>query len=240
MRTRQEILDEIKRTTKENGGKPLGISRFEKETGINTYDWGRFWPRFSEAQLEAGFAPNQLTGAFSDEFLVERVIELARKLGKFPTSKEMRVERNNNPAFPDSTVFNRLGSKQELVVKVVAHCENKDGYGDILKFCASILKSPSTVERSEIENDYSIGEVYLFKSGRYYKIGKTNDTVRRGQELSIQLPDPSAMVHLIKTDDPSGVERYWHRRFEAKRKNGEWFDLNSADIRAFKRWRRIY
>ncbi len=32
MTTKEEILNEIKRTAKENEGKPLGLSRFQKET----------------------------------------------------------------------------------------------------------------------------------------------------------------------------------------------------------------
>jgi len=72
------------------------------------------------------------------------------------------------------------------------------------------------------------------KSGRYYKIGKSNGAGRRERELAIQLPEAST-IHVITTDDPAGIEAYWHRRFEARRKNGEWFELNSADLRAFKR-----
>ena len=86
---------------------------------------------------------------------------------------------------------------------------------------------------------YVVGEVYLFKSGRYYKIGRTKDTVRREAEIRIQLPEACDLIHSIKTDDPSGIEVYWHRRFEAKRKQGEWFDLSPADVKAFKRWRRV-
>jgi hypothetical protein len=79
------------------------------------------------------------------------------------------------------------------------------------------------------------GFVYLMKSGRFYKIGKTNHVGRRERELSIQLPEHTKTVHEIKTDDPDGIEAYWHKRFEAKRKNGEWFELSKEDVAAFRR-----
>ena len=73
-----------------------------------------------------------------------------------------------------------------------------------------------------------------------YKNGKSLDTVRRGQELRTQMPQDLELIHEIKTDDPFGIEKYWHKRFEKKRLNREWFNLSSDDIKAFKRWRRIY
>ena len=87
-----------------------------------------------------------------------------------------------------------------------------------------------------------MGYVYLMKHGsrREYKIGRTINPVRREGEMGIQLPEKLQPVHYIKTDDPAGVESYWHSRFAAKRKEGEWFALTAQDVRAFKRWKRIY
>jgi len=91
----------------------------------------------------------------------------------------------------------------------------------------------------EPESPEKIGYVYLIRHGRYYKIGKTNSIGRREYDLAIQMPEKLTTVHVIKTDDPDGIEAYWHRRFAAKRKGGEWFDLNASDIKAFKKWLRI-
>ncbi len=239
MITKQEIIEAIQRTAKENGGNPLGVDRFAKETGIKPYDWGKFWVRFSEAQKEAGFESNQINIAYTDEFLIKKIISIARKLGKFPTYREIDFERGTDPELPDKGAFYRLGSKEQLAIKVKDYCENKKKYEDIVEFCRSIIENAKKSEDFNDKSSQMIGEVYLFKSGRYYKIGKTIDTVRRGSEIRVQLPERTDLVHVIKTDDPSGIEAYWHRRFESKRMNGEWFDLNMSDVKAFKRWRRI-
>jgi Meiotically up-regulated gene 113 len=239
MSTKEEIIKEIKRTAEENGGSPLGAARFQRETGISSYEWGKHWARFGDVLIAAGFRPNQFAKAYPDEFLVEKIIGLARKNGKFPTFRDLLVARQHDRTVPDQSAFQRFGSKHEIAQKVSAYCKAHSGYEDVLALCEPILAAPQPKEIDDNTAD-AMGEVYLIKSGRYYKIGKTIDPVRRGGELRIQLPDKIALIHSIKTDDPYGVEAYWHKRLESKCKNGEWFDLTSRDLKAFKRWKKIF
>jgi hypothetical protein len=86
-----------------------------------------------------------------------------------------------------------------------------------------------------IDTDSRAGFVYLMKSGKHYKIGKTNAVDRRQYEIGLELPEKIKPIHSIRTDDPSGIEAYWHSRFREKRLNGEWFALTDDDVRKFKK-----
>lgn len=236
---KQDILAEIHRTAKENNGVPLGQRRFEKETGIKPYDWGKYWARFSDAQREAGFDPNTFTAAYNIELLLEKYTTLMQELGCFPTSGDLLVKTSSDPNFPSEKTMRRLGNKKEVATKILEFAKRK-GYSDIVELCEKIIAENKVNKKTDnFLAKVNLGEVYLFKSGRYYKIGKTYNTVRRGSEIRIQLPEKLDLIHSIKTDDPSGVEAYWHRRFEVKRMQGEWFNLSADDVKAFKRWRRI-
>ncbi len=238
MTTKEEILEEIKRTAAGNNGIPLGYRRFEKETGIKPYDWGKFWAKFGDAQRAAGFDLNILNAAYDSEFILGKYIDLIKELGRFPTFGDLRVKSHNDLDFPSASTMRRLGNKQEIAQKILNFAQ-QNGLTNIASLCEEVLETATGKEVENSGEKSSVGAVYLFKHGKYYKIGKTYDTVRRGNELKIQLPENLDLIHEIKTDDPSGVEAYWHRRFEAKRMNGEWFDLKAADIKAFKRWRKI-
>jgi hypothetical protein len=232
MRTRESILSEIGRTAKESG--PLGVRRFEAETGINSYEWGRYWARWGDALREAGFEPNEFQAGYTEDVLIGNLIRLIRELGKFPTMRELEVKQHEDTKFPSKKVFQHLGAKGQLATKVLAYCKDRIGYDDVMRLCAPhVIRTQLQLESRKSEPDE--GYVYLIKSGRYYKIGKTNATGRREYELAIQLPQKPKTIHVIKTDDPAGIEAYWHKRFDNKRQGGEWFDLNVDEIRAFKR-----
>ncbi len=241
MISKQDILDIVQKTAKENGGVPLGRERFERETGIKPYDWGKYWAKFTDLQREAGFSPNTLNSAYDEEFILEKFILLMRELGRYPTRGDLLVKSTSDTEFPSPNTFARFGNKKDTAQKLFQYATEKR-YDDILEICKPIIENSrkdESTEGDDSDTNLNVGAVYLFKHGKYYKIGKTNDTVRRGNELKIQLPESLDLIHEIKTDDPSGVEAYWHRRFDTKRMNGEWFDLNSADLKAFRRWKKI-
>jgi hypothetical protein len=235
---KHHIINEIIHTTKENDGIPLGQARFLQETGIKISDWhGKFWARWSDAQQEAGIIPNQMQGAYEDNFLIQKLIEFIRELGYFPVKGELLLKKRNNPEFPNHKTFGRFGTKKQLISRIIEYCREHGNYDDVLELCTELQnneKQPSK-EKGLLQASESYGSVYLLKSGRHYKIGKTNASGRREYELRIQLPDKAETIHVITTDDPTGIEAYWHNRFKAKRKNGEWFELKNEDIQAFKR-----
>jgi hypothetical protein len=238
---RNHIIDEIKRTANENGGKPLGQERFARETGISIGSWrGKYWIKWSEALAEAGFESNKYIEAYSSEFLLEKLALLTRELMHFPVNAELKLKARADKNFPSHSVFDRLGQKNELIHKLSQFCISKNEFEDIIPILDTTNKSLKIcAEQEEIKKS---GYVYLVRHGarNEYKIGRTNNPIRREGELSIELPEKLAPIHWIETDDPSGIERYWHKRFALKRKNGEWFTLSTEDVRAFKRWKRIY
>jgi hypothetical protein len=234
---KRHILDEIRRTAEANGGVPLGRQRFLAETGIRESDWsGRFWTRWSDAVREAGYEPNVKQAAFEKDHLLEKLALFVRELGHYPVVAELRMKARTDPDFPSKNVFSRFGGKAQIASALLGWCARSPGWDDVQAICAPLATPAEAVgEVVDEESSLPIGYVYLLKSGRYYKIGRSNAPGRREYELAIQLPERVVTVHTIKTDDPPGIERYWHERFAERRKNGEWFELRREDVSAFRR-----
>ena len=237
-----DILAEIKRTAQENGGKPLGRERFESETGIKPYNWSKYWARFGDAQREAGFEPNTLQGSYDTNFLLDKLAMLMQELNKFPTHNERRMRTHSDPTFPNPGTFQRLGDKRSVISQMLAYCSDKPQYADVVTLLQHELNGmPEATISVSTGDDNIYGFVYLVKGHPgEYKIGRTNLVDRRLSELGATASVEQSLVHEIKTDDPAGIEAYWHRRFQDKRMRGEWFKLTAADVKTFKRWRHIY
>ena len=236
--TKAFIINEIKRIAAESNGAAPGRLRFTTLTGIKESDWsGRFWVRWNDAISEAGLQTNQMQGAYSSSDLLKHLVTLIRKLQRFPTVAELKFKARTSTGFPDSTTLrNRLGPKGKMAQSVIAYCGDDPELELVVAICRQVTATPTPEESdSEDTEEESFGYVYLIKAGKHYKIGKANSVERRFSQLRIQLPDRAELVHQITTDDPFGIEAYWHGRFRDKRSNGEWFSLTRQDIKAFKR-----
>jgi hypothetical protein len=240
--TKADILSEIRRTAAENGGPPLGMNTFEKQTGIRRSDWsGVYWRSWGDAVREAGLHVNALTARIEDEFYIERYARLTRELGQVPTKTDLQLAKRRDPTFPSDFAFmNRFGSYATLRTRVHGWCAERNHFQDVAALLAKSVGSSRPATKTPAA-DANLGFVYLMKHGSRseYKIGRTQNPIRREGEIRLQLPEKLQPVHYIETDDPSGIEAYWHARFATKRKQGEWFALSADDVRAFKKWKRI-
>lgn len=232
-----DVLSEIRRVAQQMGGKSPGLRTFESESGIKRDQVvGVFWARWSDAIREAGFTPNERQVAYEITYLLGVYADLARELSRLPTKDDVRLKHRRDPEFPSwETYRKRFTGKSGLVEHLAAYCTKRPGYEVVALLCRSRLAGEQAQEVEGSVDGAGDGFVYLAKSGRFYKIGRTQHIGRREYELAVQLPEKVRTVHVIKTDDPPGIESYWHRRFEAKRKNGEWFELTPQDVSAFRR-----
>jgi hypothetical protein len=138
--------------------------------------------------LRPGTLRTRIQTKTSDEVLIEKYIGFARELGRFPLEGEIRRKARSDASFPSHSSFYRFGGKQKLLAALDAYCRKTPGCEDVLALCVdqeSASPRASTERRREAE--VATGFVYLMKSGRHYKIGRTNSIGRRGSELAIKI-----------------------------------------------------
>lgn len=230
---REHILNEIRRLTESNGGKPPGRRSFERETGIPESAWyGVYWPRWGEAVSEAGFVPNMRNEKLNEQFVLTKLATACRHYGRIPTMMELRLYKKLDPDFPNEKTFlTYYGGKKNLIRRLGEWAANNKEFANV----AALTSSHSIASDHVPAARFKEGIVYLMRSGAHYKIGRSDNIERRIKEIRIALPEATKLIHSIRTDDPSGIEAYWHRRFADRRANGEWFKLTHSDLAAFKR-----
>ncbi len=233
---KDEILSEIRRLAEEYGGRPLGRNRFFEAT---------------EYERRTGSDAIGHVGAMRLRRRVSRQMQCRLGLTIRRQSAVSRLRRGDSATFRLSPRYecsgwsiracramgftNGLDRGRLWVARLATFCEEDGDFEDVLGIVSPLLELADSRETHESDKSEERGFVYLLKSGRYYKIGHTNSTGRRAYELALQLPERPTPIHEIATDDPRGIEAYWHRRFADRRRNGEWFELTQADVSAFRR-----
>ena len=229
MPSRDHIIDQIRRVAEKVGRAP-GRRVFERETGIRESEWyGVHFRHWRDALREAGYESNEKQVKFSPEQILRKYAEAVRYFGRIPAQIDLRMYSRDQEDFPSDSTFSRhFGNKTSQIAALAEWVRENDEFSDLIPLFPE-------AEETDIPSLPKEGFVYLLKCGNYYKIGRSDELERRVKEISVSLPETVSLEHAIRTDDPPGIEAYWHRRFSERRARGEWFRLTVADRRAFKR-----
>ncbi len=234
---KNHILSEIKRIASENYGKAPGQRVFEKETGINRGQWrGKLWAAWSDAVAEAGLSPNSVTAKLDKDRVLDCYAEVCRHFQRPPSWAEWQMFARSRPEFVGVGSLHRAFGDTEGAIAALRDYAIQSNDDDLLSILPKYQPN-QVVDDDTASLSYTEGWVYLLKSAGYYKVGRSDELEKRVKQISIALPEKVELVHAIRTDDPPGIEAYWHRRFADQRANGEWFKLSIAAVKAFKRRR---
>jgi hypothetical protein len=113
----------------------------------------------------------------------------------------MRLHEAVDRDFPNHGVFARLGSKQDLIRKVVAYCAANRGNDDVGAICAPLVTEVAREVSVDAGEELGTGYVYLalMRVGREkrYKIGKANLVDQRARQVAVNLPEELELIHSI-------------------------------------------
>ena len=205
MTTRQEILQAIKRTAV--AGRALGQGGFSSATGIKEHQWRKHWTRWNQAVVEAGFLPNTLTPKYADETLGTCLAGLARSLGIMPVKGDIDHKKAADPTCPSYEAFGRWKGSGTLASALHSFRGDRADLSDIAAMCQSkAASSPParTTARDRVVKGYVSLKRYG-RSGRDWKIGKTEDVRRRHAQLERRSMRPRRYrTRFCLTRSPSG------------------------------------
>ncbi len=229
------IVKSYKRMAEINDGKPVGENVFSSKSGIKGRYWrGGYWLSWAEFQMELGFTPTAKTSRYPDEFILRHLAELALEVKRLPTVFDLRVRRKAGGSFPSDNAFQRW-KREERMRRLGVFCEGKPEFAPVLElvkreqFHQSLRrKGPPTTLR---------GVVYLTRRGEGFNIGRIRACKRQLLIDVCRLRQQPDLVHMIKTDDPEGIERYWRGRFRAKLRGRKSYRLSDNNLAVFKRRR---
>lgn len=114
---RDEILTQIRTLAAANGGQPLGVRAFERETGIRESAWrGIYWARWGDALVEAGFSPNEFQEKHDTDYILRKFADACRHFSRIPTADELKMFGRSQQDFPHpKSVYGHFGNKAALI-----------------------------------------------------------------------------------------------------------------------------
>ncbi len=238
---RENVIAMVQHTATGNGGKPLGEKTFYTQTGLTEAALLRAgFPGYGTAVEAAGYQRNTFQQAYSDDQMFEPLAKLTRQLARFPKRRERQVERRQNSFFPGEASCSRRAKQEPLEIALLNWCRSQESFNDVAEILESAISTPANLEGvpkhpRKVVNGY----VYLMRYGAHgkdFKIGFTDNVARREAQIDMMSPSDVRVVWKIETDDPKGIEEYWHKRFKDRRVAAkEIFRLTAEDIAAFKR-----
>jgi hypothetical protein len=175
--------------------------------------------------------PNKRQERLPRETVLQKYAEVCLHYGKVPSSAELRYYARNTTDFLSHNTFTKHFGNKAGLIQALRSWAIEHGDEALLSLMPETPETSSAAPEGKVQE----GWVYLLQSGNHFKIGRSDELEKRIKQIAIALPESVALVHAIKSDDPPGIEAYWHRRFADRRANGEWFALTVSDVRAFKR-----
>src|SRR5207248_806118 len=162
------------------------------------------------ALAQAGFGPNQYQVVIPRQAIDASLADGIVRFGNMATAAELAHSRGVDDDVHSPKVSDRLEPPPGGARNLADDLPNRS---DLIAIIAPLLAEQAGDEPDDSGAERQPdGFVYLLKSGRHCKIGYTFDVGRRRYDLGIQLPEAVEEVHAIRTDDPVGIERYWHER----------------------------
>ena len=236
---RDQIVAVYQQLLKKSGSRPPGMNALLRAIpGLSAHAFrGRLWRTWRAFQQEVGVQPNSKVQRLPDDQVLTGLAALARKLSKVPSDDDLMYERKRNPSAPSQSAVRRRARNLAERSRVLREfCSSRPDFADVLALLTdgSTDFGPAPASSGAVP---MIAYVYLQKSGRRFKIGRTRAPKRRLGEVQLMVPDVVSLLHVIETDDPGGVETYWKKRFETKHLRGEWYALTPEDVASFRRWR---
>lgn len=238
--TKGEIADAYRKSVAAHGGKVVSQRVFIRETRIRVPYWrGRYWPSWSAFQADLGFVPNQSRRTrIPEEVLLARFAELALEINRLPAQDDLEQRRKRDRSFPSSNPFGRI-RRDDFLMKLEAWCKGKPEFAPVARMIEQ--RRARILARRRDDSTRFRGLVYLvmpYDDAFMYRIGSLRARGARLRRNSVRLGGQARTLHVIDTDDPEGIERYWRQRFKDKRLPNNLYRLLPDDITAF-RWRKF-